>query len=398
MANGTIDGQEELNATNKRFLEIVQAEVSAAKSANAIFIHTSDRLSYKKCRRRWNWVSKIRHNLRPIQRAMALEFGTAIHAAQEVFYNPETWFLRGTPQWEVVEQAALRAFRQSMIELKEAYLRKTKQEALYDEAKEEWETHFELGQKMLIHYFKWSEGRDNFTPVATELDFVVYLFDYEGRPVYYRGRIDLLAMDDDGNYWIWDHKTLARWMDIDHLDFDEQLGSYNWAVSKMLGIHVVGNIYNELWKAVPSFPRLLDKKSKGRALSTAKDQPTTYEAMLAAIDAFGENKALYEDYLSWLRAEGPQFFRRTQFHRNKAELEDIHQRIMVEAREMVSIPESDCYPNPDRFKCAWCAFRTPCLAYNDGSDVNWFLKMNYTVGEENEKVGQILEMETNSND
>lgn len=364
------------------------AMLAEADAANAIYIHTSDRLAYKTCRRKWNWNSKIRHNYRAIQRAMPLDFGTAIHAGLEVYYDAETWNSTFDQRCTVEVLSVLR-FQQSMQETRDSYLVKTKQEGLSEEELDDWNYHFVLGQMMLKNYFSWAikTNQDDFTVLATELDFVVYLFHdkISGRPVYYRGRIDFLVQDKAGNCWIGDHKTAASFSDsLSRLEFDEQLGSYNWAILEAYGLPVVGNLYNELWKQVPIPPEPMTRRYQGKLLSTAKDNAVTYDMMVEAINKYGEDINLYSDYLNWLKAEGPQFFRRTQFHRNKAELDDIERRIRVEAMEMATISEESCYPNPSRFEnghCKWCAFRTPCLAINDGSDVDWILQNNYTIGE-----------------
>lgn len=69
-------------------------------------IHASDRGTYKRCRRRWDWSSPARRNLVPKVALngviMPLWFGTGIHYALEKFYTPglsqdpevvfQTWF------------------------------------------------------------------------------------------------------------------------------------------------------------------------------------------------------------------------------------------------------------------------------------------------------------------
>jgi hypothetical protein len=52
-------------------------------------IHTSERKSFRACRRRWDWL--FRGHYYPVETAKPLEFGIAYHKAMEVWYNPDTW-------------------------------------------------------------------------------------------------------------------------------------------------------------------------------------------------------------------------------------------------------------------------------------------------------------------
>ena len=53
----------------------------------AIVIRTSDRISFKKCRRAWAWSSHLKGNLGPAYLASPLWFGSAIHFALEDFHG-----------------------------------------------------------------------------------------------------------------------------------------------------------------------------------------------------------------------------------------------------------------------------------------------------------------------
>src|SRR3954471_8596037 len=54
-------------------------------------VHTSERRSFRGCRRRWNWIFQDFYY--PQLTAKPLEFGVAFHAAMEVLYDPTTWKL-----------------------------------------------------------------------------------------------------------------------------------------------------------------------------------------------------------------------------------------------------------------------------------------------------------------
>src|SRR6266403_6085025 len=54
-------------------------------------IHTSERKSFRSCRRRWDWTSRQMYY--PRTTPAPLEFGVAFHAAMEKFYEPTTWHM-----------------------------------------------------------------------------------------------------------------------------------------------------------------------------------------------------------------------------------------------------------------------------------------------------------------
>jgi hypothetical protein len=350
------------------------------------FIHTSDRLSFKRCRRRWNWASHLRGNLKPVKTARPLQFGSAIHRAMEVYYNPVTWnwVRHGTPeQRAVVERLVLDVFREEMLYDRRTAIIENDDKPLNAEEEAEWQEHLELGQGMLRHYFTWAPPRDTFTPIGVEIDFYVLIpdvLDEKGEAVYYRGRIDLLVQDDWGYYWIIDHKTTARMDDgTEHLELDEQMGSYQWALEKQLGIPIAGSVYNELYKGYPQPPTMNKVQRQGRWFSVNKTQDTSYAMYLQTLIEYNEPIELYREVLDHFRLNGKQWFRRTQIHRSPHEMKEMGERISMEAMDMVD-PNIRLYPNPSRFSCRWCPFRTPCLMVNDGSDVQWILNSNFRKG------------------
>ena len=336
---------------------------------SAIPIHTSDRIVFKQCRRKWDWSSRIRQNLRPKAPARPLEFGTAVHAALEVYYQPETW----DADREMVMYMTLAEFRYVTNMQK-----KERGENISEEDRADFEERLVLGAGMLENYFAWAPARDNFRPVMVEAKFEVPIPGAFSDAVY-RGRLDLLVEDFNGWYWIIDHKTTARMDDNEpFLALDEQCGSYCWAIQEQLGVRVGGVIYNELYKGVPEPPAMNASQRLGRWYSISRQQNTSYELCLKTLTEANEPLHLYEDYLNFLKAEGRQYFRRTQVHRSQEELQNLGRQIALETADMLD-PQLRIYPNPDKFSCKWCDYRLPCIATNDGSDVTWILKENYKV-------------------
>jgi hypothetical protein len=357
--------------------------------STTIPIHTSDRKKFKGCRREWDFSSVIRQAYRPARVARPLGFGTSIHKGLETLYTPDTWNMvkNGGAPAAAVYTASLQAFRDQQLWSKQVYLKQTGQEFLPEQFQVEYDEDMKLGDGMLRNYFKWHRREDQFIPVAVELDFEVPLCYPSGPQIYirkngewlgvvYRGRIDVLVRDLDGGFWIMDHKTNARWDDrFGFLELDEQCGSYCWALQVMLGIKIEGVIYSELYKGAPEPPERLTRPYKGRNFSTNKQQNTTYDLFIQTLKDANEPFGPYADYINFLKAEGKTYFRREQIHRSQIELKNLGLQIAEEAQDMLDKPR--IYPNPGKYTCDWCAYRQPCIATNDGSDVQFILNTNY---------------------
>lgn len=251
---------------------------------NAIIpIHTSDRASFKRCRRYWNWTSPMRNNLRPMVITHGINFplwfGTGIHYALEQYYQPGIsrdpveaftyWFdlqwnggicsedeLRLTydpnPKWASDDEGGhdLESVMPNPV-----YSIRGLRDLLPEPSENEFLEHRELGIRMMQFYKTYSEKNDNFRLIAAEHDFSVPIFgppdtslalnpknpdwnliytDRQGhlmaldvrdnvyKPVHCRGRMDLILQDQEtGQYGIKDHKTTAVMEDEDQ--YNEKL-------------------------------------------------------------------------------------------------------------------------------------------------------------------------------
>jgi CRISPR/Cas system-associated exonuclease Cas4 (RecB family) len=331
--------------------------------ATDLIVRTSDRNYFRGCRVKWDFSSKIRMNRRPVVNAVALEFGSAVHAHQQVWYDPDLWETDRT----VVGNLAVQAF----LDYWDNYVRRVKkhsQFSLSDDELENLDKHRDLGIHMCRYYQLWSRKRDeNMRPVLVEVEFEVPIPGFE--VAVYQGRVDLVMQDKTtGEYWIYDWKTAARFDELVHLDMDVQISSYIWALREMLGIPIVGFVYVELRKSKPEEPNV----NKNGTLSKNKQQDTTYEMYLDALEKRGLSREGYEEYLEYLRTNPKQYVRRFQVHRSPASLRVIEQDLVKEATEMLD-PEVPIYPNPTKFGCKYCAYRHPCQLRTDGSDYLYVL-------------------------
>lgn len=389
-------------------------------------LHTSERMSRRGCRRRHAWI--FRDMFYPKVTAKPLEFGVAYHKGMEVLYDPQN---RVDGDTDTAYALARMAFKQKCQEQKALFI-KNFPERYTGEVDEDYKERVELGLGMLKLWYREVMPRydHNFTPIAVEIPFEVAIDglwcrcdqcwrrwshsaegtehhdkwqeslsveDYEvgrsqrayreaiweGLPVTYGGRLDLLAQDANGDYWIVDWKTTVRMTNAEpdvadeFLLLDDQITSYCWALRHKLGIPVKGFIYVEIKKAFPQEPEPNKRERLGRWYSVNKAQETTYEVYrrtVAENDASAYQQGLYDEFLEWLKANRSldHFVTRHQITRTDTELDNAGHNIFLEAKEIIDL-EMATFPSPGRYACNFCAFREPCVGKNRGEDYMYTL-------------------------
>lgn len=346
-------------------------------------IRTSDRGTFRSCRQEWDWSSKIRNNLEPRARYQPFEDGTVWHAAMETYYNPETWHLLGTDKEYMVHAFTRKSLLIEQDKIVKEATNLYEEDILPDERLEEYDERYKMLSAMLEHYFTWAPTVDNFKPVKIEIEFEVPIIDPKGYamlcechgwPVFYQGRLDGIAEDIYGNYWILEHKTTGQMGDTAWLDLDAQCGSYAWAMRE-LGLLVKGIYYTQALKAAPKKPDRLLRTTQGRNFSVNKQQRVTYDMYRNTLIEHGEPLANYVEFLTFLQSKPNPFCRRITVYRNSASLDYIGKTVWKEAKEMIHNPV--IYPNPGPFNCNWCRFREPCIAKQDGLDWQFILNELY---------------------
>lgn len=363
-----------------------------------IRLHTSDRSSFRRCRRKSLLSSKLWYGLQPVRPNKHLWLGSGVHKGIERYYgfneNPVAVF----QDWA---QEGIEEIRT--------------EEGLMEEEKQVFEDTLELGTGMLEHYLLFAEKHDDFNvyvfpdgtpaveilfevpivePSTGEQLFARYTNVREGMnvgqveelssngfvniPVTYGGVIDLIVEDSMGDLWIFDHKTAQNFGDWSKLQLDTQVGSYIWALKQLvpdLDKHVQGVIYNGIRKSLPKEPQPL----KRGGFSKNKAQMTTFDVYLKTLQDAGEPLDGYREILEHLAgqeeitADGitTRFFKRQKIRRSPAEVRSMGRDIFYEAVDMVNAQAF--YPNPTR-DCSWdCDFYEVCVGINNEEDVQWQL-------------------------
>lgn len=321
-----------------------------------LVIRTSDRISFRECRRRWGWSSHLRHNLEPKSAASPLWLGTGVHYALEDFH--------GYKHFPTISAA--------FLEYVEA-CRRMPGDALPMDYREL----VELGVGMLNYYVGWLEGRDPMTTLwvdgvpQVEVEARIPLPPIEGLPpLEYGVKLDRVCRAINGDLWVQDWKTAIR-LETEHLDNDPQTAAYCWAGSVMYEEPIVGMCYTQLWKELPRPPRLL---SSGK-YSTSKSQITTLKMYRKAMidlyvtpDRIPPGNVEVLNHLAELETpERDKFVQRDFKELSKHAIQAEGVKLLLEVPEMVD-PDLPLYPNPTRMCTRYCAFYSPCLSMDDGGD------------------------------
>jgi hypothetical protein len=343
----------------------------------------ADRGAFKRCRRQWDFGARERQNYEPAEAPAVPDLELAVRDALAVYYFPGMWDWRRSVVLPLVLQGLARS--------------------LGGQAGAGGE--LAAGEALLRRYFEWAPGVDRFSPIQVECRFEVNLpapagggwelVLPDGRPIRYRGRVDLLAGDERDRYWVVAHRLVDRFGTAEELLLDEELVAACWAVERFYpGMRIAGTIHNEMLLD-PSLPA--DRPAPPTPWSRLRRRPVhsdrqirrsgrRHQRGIPQHEASGGGRSLPYARRGRRRggppdpaavaSEGDGGFRRTRIPRGRAELEAAGARLAAEALDMVD-PALRLYPNPAPEHCGSCQFVEPCLATERGGDVRAVLAAGY---------------------
>jgi hypothetical protein len=342
-------------------------EIHTSSSGERVaVIRTSDRISFKRCRRKWGWNSHLKQNLGPKEAQAPLWYGTGMHYALEDYHGYNVY---GSPQ------KAFEAYCSATWKLRHKVL----VPPMFDELKQ-------LGLGMMGYYEMWLSERPELKTfwyhgkpqvevrarIPVPFDVKKHFPDSPFDRVEYSVTIDRVSVDDDGLLFPIDYKS-AKQMQVMHFPTDPQIGAYYWACSHIYpDMEVGGFVYQQHRKDVPQDPRFL---ASGR-LSSDKRQLTTHRAYRRVVmNIFGKDPDKWPkenlDFLNYLaQEEGPtadKFIRRDTVYRNQHSHQSEGTKILLELEDMLN-PNLPLYPNPVRDCVYMCTFYHSCVSMDDGSD------------------------------
>src|ERR1700748_1612713 len=214
-----------------------------------VTVTEAERASFLRSDRPWDVAAGMRQtmrpNLEPATPPAAPDLARAIRDALAVYYFPGMWDWDNAVRLPLVGQE----------------LDRTLEGEACDEAR-----------ALLKRYIRWAPNVDRFAPVLVETDFEATVLDPDGaavgtaggggargrraaapvagggEPIRYRGRIDLMAVDQHDAYWIVRHRLVdGDWPATEELIKDEEALAACWAGGHCsLGMAVTATIYNEL--------------------------------------------------------------------------------------------------------------------------------------------------------
>lgn len=366
-------------------------------------MHTHDLISFKDCRRKWQWSSPFGLHLQPKPTVSYDENGNQItNVNQHLWYGSAMHF--ALEDFEGSKKFA------SITEAFDAFV----EAHLMEERPSNWEELVDVGHKLFDFLGPWLEENKDWKVVwqdgkpLTEVKFSLILsplchykkvykdghievmFPAEDSPGYYatddgysrpevleengweyveivaHGTFDAIVEDEYGNWYVLDYKS-AKAFDVDKLALDQQVSFYSWAASQYFQKPVEGFVYVQITKNPPHAPTITKT-----GVSTAKTQRTTKKLyMETCIAEYGDNipaKNLeFYETIDESNFVNVQWVERTQIHQ-----ENFYKQIIQQGLELLN-PNLPIYPNPT-MDCKWkCPFRTVCIAQEEGADWQYLL-------------------------
>lgn len=188
-------------------------------SEETIFLRTSERVTYTRCKQKWWW--EFIERLKPISVANPLRFGDLVHQALAAFYRP------GSPH-------KVKRGPKPHLTFKKLYQKQLEEHSEFGQKTEdeEWVNALDLGIEMLKNYVERYGLDDRYEVVAPEVSFEIDIFDEDEEYVCtYAGTFDAVVRDTQTNeIGLLEHKT-AKSISTGFLTMDEQAGSY-WAYAE----------------------------------------------------------------------------------------------------------------------------------------------------------------------
>lgn len=328
-------------------------------------VHISDVRTFRTCRRRWNWSSRLRENLESIVPYPPFFTGKAVHAALELYYRDKENF----------ESTLQKYFKQEEANL-------AKLGKLWPAEVEKLVAQIALIEGVMEHYVLWQAQDEtyyadkNLEYHGMEIDFTVPFMPDAN----FEGRLDgLVKHIPTGEYWIWETKTAGSITSlVESLPNDEQSTMYLWAARQIYDFPIKGVLYNILRKKSPSAPRLLTSG----LLSKAQNVDTTsffYREVIKEIHPDWSDETIeemYGDILQNHRERDMTFFMRFPVYRTEDEINMVVDNIKATAVEMIN-PDTVVYPCPSMFTCKGCTFRSACLTMNSLGNYRALLESEY---------------------
>jgi hypothetical protein len=312
--------------------------------------------------------ARERRNLEPKEDIDPFDVDRAVRDALAVYYFPGMW------DWSRAVAIPL-VFRA----LDDALDRERRR--LGGDAPPHFEARAAAARELLQAYVDWAPEVEQVAPVLIEVDYEADLadpldpesglFTATGANIRYRGRLDMLAVDQHDAYWIVRHHVAREWTPLDALVRNEEAVAACWAWERFyIGMEIAGTIHNELMLPTAGVP---EGSGGGRLQGTERER-----GGLPQSEGSGGGRSLPQHRRLYAKAAEPvdpariehhagMWFRRTWIRRSRSEIAAAGRQLATEAREMCS-PDVAVYPSPSPSNCRRCPYAAPCQALFEGRD------------------------------
>lgn len=356
----------------------------ANKSARETYqelLRTSERSTLNRCRQRWHWGYV--DLLRPIREAPALRFGTLIHKALEIWYNPNLpERTKALTNLQLNRRTNKRGPKLSEIfaALFDEELEQTTREwPKWRDEDDEWHNYRELGEAMLEGYVaEFHEQDKEYIVLAVEQRFQTKIRVPRGEdslappsPTLYVGTFDKLLYHLPSRRLLFgDYKTTKNDPTKNsHLALDEQAGAY-WAYGpSWIRSEAPPSLHKQMRDAVAHLPL-----THRQAVDDLRFDGILYDFLKKSLPddrpVNAEGHVLNKNGTVSKRQPGPLFYREPVF-RDVGDRRNVLRRIYEDAKEigMMRNDELAIKKSPDRFICIGCQFIDMCELHETGA--NW---------------------------
>ncbi len=329
-------------------------------------IRTSDRGTFKRCRRKWGWSSPLRQNRTTRDSPSYFWIGTGGHFALEDYHGYNHY------------RHPVEAFKAYVFACKK------QQHKLGFGLPDDWQEQTELCEGILENYLIWLTNRDPYETVwiagVPQVEITCHIpLPVDPPPGFdklvYQFTLDRLVKIAD-EYWIEDWKFYKQF-EQGGLEFNQQMSAYIWAAQTIYDFPIAGGIVHEFKKKLPHQPKVLASGT----ISTARNQGTTHGLYRdALVKLYGDVKRAPSsnikclNYLALAESEDrDDFIKRTKTRRTEMQQQAEGTKILMELEDMCN-PNLPLYTNPTR-ECAWdCSLQDVCLMMDRDDDWEYLLE------------------------
>lgn len=244
---------------------------------------------------------------------------------------------------------------------------------MFEEEREEYGDLPAETQRIMASYLAHYQHEDrNWRTVDTEVDELVELPNGDK----FNFIVDCIMEDSDGALWIWDHKTVGRFMPEDFMLIDAQLARYFWAAKQIGYKNLRGAMFNEIITKPPTLPKFLEPSQRLEMRKNIHCDAYTY---MREIKRHKQDPKQYRDFLLFLKARHKEWFRRTRLPRDRPMVQQLMRELMQSSAEMHNAHATNRYPRTARKECLFdCDYMEICALELQGGDIEDIVKMRYT--------------------